>query len=384
MEMFFTHERLDDFLIIEEKLKQKGILLDPQDIHSDHSTRLINYSIEPNKKFKCLLDRNVVSYLISLVNGLDLSSVKEAGCYREVAGLQAFLSAANIESEACMAYHEYIDVNGIDKADNELASFRTADNLNANIYLDIALGKLNVISSSDLSVFEKGELLGAQLPERLALFEKNIVIVKKALTLKEQGLTNYQTMLELVDWLYSDYFFSAPAFHFLSLYFSTEKVSGMIKSKSLKEVRNATWDITYLQQLAKVCQHDDEIWLFSTFDKAIKKTADLLFVRYDELEDDYFNRLEQSYSTMWGKKNGYGRKLLSKLAQFAERGDNPDRKVNIHKGSADYQLNISPLCHPLEKVVFTNLCHFSKLVKTGMTYDNSIRFSRSSKSTSRR
>ena len=346
MEILFTHERLDDFLLIEEKLKQKSILLDPQDIHSDHSIRLINYSIEPNKKFKCLLDRNVVSYLISLVNGLDLSSINEAGCYRDVAGLQAFLSAANIESEACMAYHEYIDINGIDKADNELASFRTADNLNANIYLDIALGKLNVISSSDLSVFEKGELLGAQLPERLALFEKNIVIVKKALTLKEQGLTNYQTMLTLVDWLYSDYFFSAPAFHFLSLYFSSEKVSGMIKSNSLKEVRNATWDIAFLQQLVKVSQQNEgERWLFSTFDKAIKKTADLLFMRYDEYEDDYFNRIEQSYATMWGKKNGYGKKLLNRFYSFADRGDNPDRKINIYEGSPEYQLKVRQEVH---------------------------------------
>lgn len=43
---------------------------------------------------------------------------------------------------------------------------------------------------------------------------------------------------------------------------------------------------------------------------------------------------------MWGKKNGYGKKLLNKLVKLSENGDDPQRKINVFNGSADYQLDL--------------------------------------------
>jgi hypothetical protein len=83
---------------------------------------------------------------------------------------------ANILSEPFIAYYEYIKSSGLEKADNELSLFRYADNLNANIYLDIALGLRNSVNQSELSHFERGELKSKGSPPELHNFESNIVL----------------------------------------------------------------------------------------------------------------------------------------------------------------------------------------------------------------
>jgi hypothetical protein len=63
-EFLLFHERLDDILIIEKILSQNRLLLNPYNLDSDPSFHLVNYPFKANTQFKCLLDRNVVSYLI--------------------------------------------------------------------------------------------------------------------------------------------------------------------------------------------------------------------------------------------------------------------------------------------------------------------------------
>jgi hypothetical protein len=80
-----------------------------------------------------------------------------------------------------------MESSGIDNADNELSLFRAADNLNPNIYLDIALGLRSVVNQHEVDKFKNGELKSADIPLKLSHFETNIVFIKKALVLKSQG-----------------------------------------------------------------------------------------------------------------------------------------------------------------------------------------------------
>ncbi len=347
MEMLIMHERLEELMLAEKHILERGIFSNPRNVFCSETPRLVDFLSSPDLNFKCLLDRNIVSYLVAMIKGLDLSNLSNQEPYRSVAGLQSFLNAGNILSEAGLSYHEYMDNNELNKADDELSFFRAADNLDPNIYLEVFLNQRDTIPPSEVKTFKSGELLKGRLPERITQFERNIVIVKKAIAISlSKKQSSYQTMLDLMDWIYEEYMFSAPSFHFLSIYFSSWKISKMLKSHSLKDVRNATWDITYLQQLIKCYQEEpNTIWFFSTFDKAIRTTADLTFIRYDEDESNYMSRIEDSYGSMWGKKNNYGSKLIKKLIRFNENPDDESRKMNQFNGSAEYQLEVREKTH---------------------------------------
>lgn len=345
--MLIMHERFEELILAEKHILERGILSNPRNVFCSETPRLVDFLGSPNLNFKCLLDRNIVSYLVAMIKGLNLSGLKHQEPYRSVAALQSILKAGNILSEAGLSYHEYMDNNNLSKADDELSFFRAADNLDPNIYLDIFLNNRDVILPNEIKQFKSGELSSGKLPERITQFERNIVIVKKAIAISlSKNQTPYQTMIDLMDWIYDEYMFSAPSFHFLSIYFSSWRISKMLKSNSLKDIRNATWDITYLQQLIKCYQKEpNTIWLFSTFDKAIRTTADLTFIRYDEDESNYMSRMEDSYGSMWGKKYNYGSKLIKKLIRFTENPDDENRKMNQFNGSAEYQLEVRRNVH---------------------------------------
>ncbi|WP_334064272.1 hypothetical protein [Alteromonas genovensis] len=342
MELLVAHDRLEEILLAERHVLDSRLLCDPLDVYREMHPSLSDIWYSSGIEFKCLLDRNVVSYLVSLANGLDISKQKNQKPYRSVAALQAVLNAGNILSETGYAYHEYMERNSLNKADDELARFRAADNLDPNIYLDLFLNQKDSISSCELPSFNTSELVNSDLPERLTVVERNAVIVKKAISIaRSKRITPYQTMLELMDWIYDEYMFSMPSFHFLSVYFSSWKISKMIKSHGYQDLRNATWDISFVQQLIKLCCEDNNsVWLFSSFDKAIHTVVDLTFVRRDEDEDSYMERIENAYASMWGKKNGYGKKLLNKLVKISENGDDPQRQINVFNGSTEYQLDL--------------------------------------------
>jgi len=343
MEIFFTQERLEDFLIVEEMLFRNRLIIDPADTESDHPCRLISYAVTTDTKFKCLLDRNIVSYLITLAKGKIVTSDKNDRCYKQTAGLQAFFNAAEIMSEPGIAYHEYMESSGIKKADHELSIFRAADNLDANIYLDIAIGARSSIPKNEIKPHKAGELISAVIPAKLRHFETNIVFLKKALALKSKGNTDYHVMLELIDWMHKYYLFSAPAFHFLSIYFSSQRIKDMLKSSSIEGIRNANWDLCLIQQLITNTRQEQENntnvrWLLSTFDFAIKSTIDYIFAKPEESINDYHSRLEKLYANMWSKKNQYGRKLLDKLMSFHNPEKHEKRNIIQYNGDHEYIL----------------------------------------------
>ncbi|WP_323901074.1 hypothetical protein [Aeromonas hydrophila] len=343
MDVLIYHERLHDFKKIEKQLIESNILLNPHSIESDSIYKLENHLLNTDQSINCLLDRNIVSYLIDLVKGIELKpDFTSSRCHRITAALQAFLNAANITSEPGLSYHEYIENSTIEKADEELSYFRSADNLDANIYLDIALGKSTSVPREQVTKFNKGELTEFDQEYRVKAFEYSIVVIQKGLSIRSQCKNDYEAINSLLEWMYTDYVFCAPAFYFMAIYFSDHKISKMIKSSSIKSVRNAAWDLALLQHWITLTNNDQEqIWLLASMDKAIIKTAHLMLIRSTEDFDDYLHRLEQTFSSMWGKRYGNGKKLFKKFRYWHENSDSPFRKVNnpINR-TAEYILSI--------------------------------------------
>ncbi|HHF3036789.1 TPA: hypothetical protein ACPJ07_001462 [Vibrio diabolicus] len=330
MDAIIFHERFSDFKQIEKQLIESNILLDPYAIESNAAYKLENYLLNREQQVSCILDRNIVSYLIDLVKGAELLPDSERSrCHRLSAALQAFLNAANIKSEPGLSYHEYIESSSIEHADKELSYFRSADNLDANLYLDIALGHINSIPMESVPKFDSGELLGFDPKYRIKAFEFNIVVIKKGLSIRSQCNSDYEAMKLLLEWMFEEYVFCVPAFYFMAIYFSGHRVPKMLKSQSMKSVRNAAWDLALLQHWITLSNRDSEqVWLLASMDKAIAKTANLMLLRSTETDDDYLNRLEQSFASMWGKKFGNGRGLFKRFLYWKENIDNPMRKAN--------------------------------------------------------
>ncbi|MGF1806887.1 hypothetical protein L4C31_16705, partial [Aliivibrio sifiae] len=289
MEAIIYQERFSDFKEIEKLLIESKILLNPYGIDSDHAYKLENYLLNSNQKVSCLLDRNIVSYLIELVKGVVLSpEFKVSRCHRLTAALQAFFNASSIKSEPGLSYHEYIESSSVERADEELSYFRSADNLDANIYLDIALNNINSIPFEAVPRYQAGELINFDTEHRVRAFEFNIVVIKKGLSIRSKCNNDYEAVKSLLEWMFEEYVFCAPAFYFMAIYFSGEKVHKMLKSSSMKSVRNAGWDLALLQHWLTLANKDpDHLWLLASMDKAIAKTANMMLPRSTEEPEEY-------------------------------------------------------------------------------------------------
>jgi hypothetical protein len=348
MEAVIYQERLSDFKEIEKLLIESKVLLNPYGIDSDHAYKLENYLLNSNQKVSCLLDRNIVSYLIDLVKGINLSPDFEASrCHRLTAALQAFFNASNIKSEPGLSYHEYIENSSVERADEELSYFRSADNLDANLYLDIALNNINSIPSEVAPRYQTGELANFDTECRFKAFEFNIVVIKKGLSIRSKCKNDYEAVKLLLEWMFEEYVFCAPAFFFMAIYFSGEKVPKMLKSNSMKSVRNAGWDLALLQHWLTLANKDPEqLWLLASMDKAVAKTANMMLPRSTEEPEDYFDRLEQTFSTMWGKKYGHGSKLFQRFRYWQENANSPKRKTNLPENrTSEYMLTLRESVH---------------------------------------
>jgi len=340
MEFLFMHPRLDEFLTIQKILTAEQILINPLKPKDYSHCELFRYSTEFDNA-KCLIDRNIAVYLIKLISGMDVSKFDHArNCYRITAGLQAFFSAAGILSEPGFAYHEYLASTNMNQAELDLAQFRSADNLDANIYLDIATNKRNHVPVEVVPYFEPEELKNIpHIPEKLHTVEFNKPIIKKALIFKHKASDDYEAMLCLLEWMKSDYLLSAPAFHFMSLYFSQKRISRMIKGVSQKAIENAAFDLAILHELMKNVKRDhDTLWLLASFDNAIKAAASLTFIGESD-PDEYFDMIKAEYKTMWGKKNDYGKKLLLKFKLIYQEQESGKRQLQLDSRPPNYISN---------------------------------------------
>lgn len=333
MELLVTHDKIDDLFRVEKILKDSNLLLYPNDMGMKPSVSELFYKHiyhEGNntKDFICHLDRNVISYIISLHQEDMMPSKESSRIRRLIAALQFFRIEAKIKSDVTVAYHELIEFSGAEKANKELTLLQSIDNVNSDIYLEIALGKQSHIPQSEIKP-PKNPLLIRENSMVVNFLEHNITYIKKAILIRKKSKSDYAALLSLMDWASNDYIFTLPAFHFLSIYFSTQRISKMLKSNEEKGIRNAAWDLCLIQQLVNDVKYNNNAWwALSTYDKAVQETAFLVFGKRDQNLDDYFTDLEKRYEKMWGRNNNYGKNLLNKFISLRESVEKQEKVID--------------------------------------------------------
>ena len=69
----------------------------------------------------------------------------------------------------------------------------------------------------------------------------------KIAELDQRLIAEVEKMISLLDWMANQFMFGAPALLFANRYFSPNRFRRMIKGLRKKDVQNAAWDLTLLQ-----------------------------------------------------------------------------------------------------------------------------------------
>jgi hypothetical protein len=326
----------NDIIKIEDMVINGGWLLTTFNFLKEKQFQLPTYVLNENVDFRVLLDRNFTSDLVNVFNSVaDDSNFNLNAHQKIVAAHQAFFQLSNIISEPNLSYYEYADKNEYNTVSSELDLFRIADNLHVRHWADLALGRKVSIPPAELRPIKGTPFSKKDSRKRLNGFEANFIIIKKAVILKKSGLPNHEVMLELLSWLHKDFLFTAPSVLFLNFYLCPNRpgIKKMIKNYGIEGLRNATWDLTFMQEFVKKIKNeinnkDNQRWLACTNDNAIKKIIPLLFANYEEELSEFQRRLKNAFISSWGKNTGIGEKIYESHCKYFEESDLESRKVN--------------------------------------------------------
>jgi hypothetical protein len=234
-----------------------------------------------------LIDLNVFTTLVKLGKGEDINGHENE---RMACVLMYFFILSGIPVEPNIALYERAQKSSHQQALDELEFFRKADNVEPDIYAEIALGKRNNLQGA--SKIQRPPIVNKvpdeEFTKELKHWKLNYLYLMKVADLERtNGLSGQEKMKAFIQWMHEEMLLNNVVTHFVSMYFSPTRESGMLKGigsdnpEKLKAgLHNAAWDLTYLrtwqQNYRKNEPHD--IWLFSTRDKALHKLAKYFFI----------------------------------------------------------------------------------------------------------
>jgi len=222
--------------------------------------------------------------------------------------LMAFSQALNVGIEPAPALHELAQNMGNDVANETLRWFRAADTGRARQWIDLAMGRTDVLPAVEVQQFDPVPL--AQPPHR---WRCNYAVLLKATALElDASLTPIGRFEALMKWMTDEFILAGPASILCTMFFSeTAPRAGLIKNfksenrdKALAGVRNAAWDATYLSELtrrAKPEAYDQARCIFASADRALSGLAPLLLID-EEDPAEYRRALAARMVAWWGRQ----------------------------------------------------------------------------------
>lgn len=269
-----------------------------------------------------LPDRNIVSRLAKATSGC-----KADGQLRLAAAVLAFAHCLDIQFEPSIAYHELGPAQGNVAAYEELARFRLADNSHPRVWIDLALGRSDSISSlgNPLVVADSRDLA-----KPLHRWRRNYIAALKIGELELLPLTPLERTLKLLEWMHDDFILAGPAVIFACHYFAPsfprkrllKGLRSELRERALAGAANAAWDITHLSEFIRQSNEahgSNTRFVFASLDEGLRSIARTLVTA--TIEDPALDRLATALAAWW--PDDQPRKIADRLSELTQRCRDP-------------------------------------------------------------
>jgi hypothetical protein len=229
-----------------------------------------------------LFDRNLYSQVVALAKG---SRATEKS--RFAAAVMAFASCANAQIEPNLALYEG-SASGARRAwKRDLAVFHRADEIHPKNWAALALGHSERFDRRIPGKRLRSERAKSFDPTaKLRFYGFVYPIVLKMATISRVGGQSDKKMIELLDWMYYRWHFSAPATVLAIQALSHNPPKDVFKNigstdrkKALAGVRNAAWDLVYITawyERIKTQAQEHELTVLCSRDRVLLTAAELL------------------------------------------------------------------------------------------------------------
>jgi len=331
---------LYDLFSVEQILRRADIIRTGvgKDDFDQYSTLSYQEQIQRyDTKFYALLDRNIVTDVISIVRGTPIIQDKTGGVNSRIlaSALMCFLLASDTMLDPTIALYEFADsteATDYTQANEELSLFESARKVAPQIYADLALGRTEELKSEYIPPISDDP---TKITEDFYKWRLHYGFVLKLALLELSKILPSQKIKNYVYWMWKDYFLGAVATDFAIIYFSNNRIKNMVKKlrsgnkqQVLKGLRNATWDIAILNYWGKkflAQKQQNEFWIFCTADKSLKQIANRIITNAVG-DDKLLNDLKGTFINTFGKQ--HGEELASFYIELDHTRDDPSRRFN--------------------------------------------------------
>jgi hypothetical protein len=274
-----------------------------------------------------LADRNLVSRWTSAVRGDEITH-----SHRVAAALLAFAQCGNIDIEPNISLYELAASSGGLVANEELATFRLADDLPTEQWAALALGESDsLVQDSAMSQNAQSRNMDLEMP--LRRWRRNYILALKIAQLELLGGRSEHRMAALIRWMYNDFLIGGPAVVLAAHYLApNSRRAKLLKSlysidrhTALKGIRNAAWDLTLLSDwLDRVAAQSESntLTLLGSRDRQLHRIARSLTA---EPPEDAM-RSAKLFTQLWGKVAG--ERLSHLLEECRLNADSPARQLH--------------------------------------------------------
>lgn len=257
-------------------------LYNPDCFLFEHRVQQIEHCILP--------DRNLASRMAQVAMGERLDTHRHCA-----AALMAYAQCLNIQIDPSIAFHELAHKDGNEVALIELRWFRSADAARPQLWVDLALGRIDRMPVEPAPPIPDA----MDLAKPLRRWRRNYVVALKLAEIELSDRRPIDKQLELLDWMTSDFIVAGPAAVLAALYFSPRfERRGMIKQlraphreRALVGVRNAAWDITYLSEFVRKVNASmtagggSHRYILASMDRRLRSVATTLLAAPDPVAD---------------------------------------------------------------------------------------------------
>jgi len=334
-----------DLFSIEQILRSADIIRTGigKDDFDQYSTLSYQEQIQHyDTKFYALLDRNIMTDVISIVRGTPIIQDRTRGGNSRIltSALMCFLLASDTMLDPTIALYEFADSTESGdyiQANEELSLFESAHKVAPQIYADLALGRTEELKGEYIPPISDDPV---KITEDFYKWRLHYGFILKLALLELSNISPLQKIKNYIHWMWKDYFFGAVASVFATIYFSDKRRKDMLKKlksgdkqKVLEGLRNATWDIITLDYWSRKFlsqKKQNKFWIFCTADIVLKEIANCI-ITTSVTDDKRLNSLEAIFINYFGKK--HGQELSSFYIKLNQARDDSNRRFKGPKST---------------------------------------------------